>query len=301
MKTMNTNIAGIKMKNPVMNASGTLGLGFGDCFDLSKCGALVTKGVTLLPRSGNSTPRIAEATSVLLNSIGLENSGVKVFLAEELSVWLSFGVPVIVNISGADLQEYVDLAVALEGHGIAGFEINVSCPNREGVIFGTDPELASNVTDAVHQVTDLPLIVKLTPNVTSIKAVAQAVVEAGADAISAVNTFLGMVIDVKTRRPKLGKGFGGVSGPGIRPLAVKKVREIYEAVNDQVPIIGMGGIDSTEAALEFIIAGASAVAVGTANFTNPRTIPEVIEGLERYLEEQGLESLEEIRGRIIPV
>lgn len=292
---LSTQIAGIKLKNPVMNASGTLSLENSELLDFSLLGAVVTKGITLEPRSGNKAPRLAETPIGLINSIGLENPGIKDFLDKYLPVWLSFGVPVIVNISGATPSEYRQLAKALTGTGITAVEVNVSCPNIEGKIIGTDPYQTALITATVKKYTDVPVIVKLTPNTNEIAAIAQSAAEAGADAISAVNTFMAMAIDIKTQQPKIGRGFGGLSGPAIRPQALFKVWQICQAV--KIPVIGMGGITCAQDAIEFFLVGAAAIAVGTANFKNPLIMIEIIQGIEEYLRQRGQQSLQEIIGK----
>lgn len=289
----------MRLTNPVMPASGTFGNGreYSAYFPLDILGAVVVNGVTLEPKVGNPPPRVTETPGGMLNSIGLENSGVEVFLAEDLPFLRQWQVPVIVNISGNTVEEYARLARILgETPGIGALEVNISCPNVKcgGISFGTSPQMAAEVTAAVKEATTLPVIVKLTPNVTSVQQMAAAVEKAGADAISLINTLLGMQIDVETRRPVLGNIKGGLSGPAVRPIAVRMVYEVYEAVS--VPIIGMGGIDSTAAALEMILAGASAVAVGTANFVDPWIMPKIIAGLEKYLQDHGIDNIRVLIG-----
>jgi dihydroorotate dehydrogenase (NAD+) catalytic subunit len=278
------------MKNPVTVASGTFGYGveYQPVFDVSRLGALVTKGLTLKPCAGNPAPRIWETPAGLLNSIGLQNPGVDFFLSDILPVMQSYGVPVIANIAGFTGEEFVDLAERLDGSGVAGLEMNISCPNVKagGMALGTDPCLAASVVAAVVQATSLPVIVKLTPNVTDIVSLARAVVEAGAAALSLINTLLGMAIDVENGRPALGNVTGGLSGPAIRPVAVRAVWQVAQAVD--VPIIGMGGICNGRDALEFILAGASAVAVGSALFHDPLAAVRVIGELEQYCDRKGI-------------
>jgi len=289
---LSVELAGLDLANPVMNASGTLGLESSEVVDFAEFGALVTKGVTLEPRSGNPTPRLCETSCGVINSIGLENSGLGVFLSDELPCWLSFGVPVIVNISGADVEEYVEISKALDKTGIAAIEVNISCPNREGIIIGTDAYRSCILVDNVRQATSLPLIVKLTPNVTDIVGIAKSVISSGADNLSLVNTFLAMDIDIDSAKPKLRRGFGGLSGPSIMPQALFKVWQVCQVVN--VPVIGMGGISCFQDACKFLMAGASAVAVGTANFTNPLIIPRIISDLERWMAKKGFNAICEI-------
>ena len=296
---LEVDIGGIKMKNPVTTASGTFGYGreYQDFVDLNRLGAVVTKGITLQDRQGNPTPRIAETPAGMLNSIGLENPGVEVVLEKHLPDLVKLGVPVIINISGDTVDDYAKLAARLDSiQGVKGIEVNISCPNvkKGGMAFGSDPKSAAEVIREVRKATRLPLIAKLSPNVTSLEDVAQSVVEAGADAVSLINTLLGMVIDINRQRPVLANGMGGLSGPAIRPVAVRAVWQVYKAVN--VPIIGMGGITCAEDALQFIMAGASAVAVGMASFVNPRATIDVLEGIEIFLRENNIKDIKELIG-----
>lgn len=293
MIDLTTQLAGITMKNPVMVASGTFGYGreYADYLDLSFLGAVVVKGTAVKPWEGNPMPRIVETPAGMLNAIGLQNPGVDHFLYEDLPFLRSQQVPVIVNIVGHTTEEYAAVARRLEGvEGVSGLEVNISCPNVKegGMAFGTTPAAAARLVAAVRAASSLPLIVKLSPNVTDIAAIAQAVEGAGADAVSLINTLRGMVIDLKCKRPVLANGVGGLSGPAIRPVAVRMVWEVFEAVD--IPIVGLGGIATAADALEFILAGARAVAVGTANFVNPCTALEVIEGIRQYVAQQGLSS-----------
>ena len=290
MTDLAVSIAGISMSNPVLVASGTFGYGaeYHPVFDVSRLGALVTKGLTLRPCAGNPGRRLCETPAGLLNAIGLQNPGVEVFIGDILPAMRSYGVPVIANIAGATDEEYVALAERLDGSGVAGLELNISCPNVQagGMALGTDPCLAASVVAAVVQATSLPVIVKLTPNVTDIVGLARAVVDAGAAVLSLINTLLGLAIDVETGRPALGNITGGLSGPAIRPVAVRAVWQVAQAVD--VPIIGMGGICTGRDALEFILAGASAVAVGSAFFHDPLAAVKIIEDLERYCDRKGI-------------
>ncbi len=272
----------IHLRNPVLVASGTFGYGeeYKDLVDPGKLGGIITKTVTLKPRKGNPPPRLAETPAGLLNSIGLENPGVEVFLKEKLPHLKRLETRIIVNIAGEKKTEYLYLAEKLgRNEGIDALEVNISCPNVEkgGLIFGTSADFAFSLVKGLKQATDLPLIVKLTPNVTDITEIAQAAEEAGAEVLSLINTVLGMAIDVNTRKPKLGAITGGLSGPAIRPVAVRMVRQTFQKVD--LPLIGMGGIMSAEDALEFILAGASAIAVGTANFLDPTVSLKIVEGL----------------------
>lgn len=297
---LRTELAGIAMKTPVMTASGTFGFGpeYAGLVDLNKIGAVVVKGTTLKPRSGNAGRRIAETPAGMLNCIGLENPGVEEFLDHILPGLGVYDVPVIVNISGNTVEEYAELASRLDVPGVAGVEINISCPNVKegGIAFGTSCASAAGVVAAVRAATAKPVITKLSPNVADITEMARAVEAAGTDAISLINTLLGMAIDTRSWRPVLGNTVGGLSGPAVRPVAVRMVWQAARAV--KVPVIGMGGIQTAQDALEFILAGASAVAVGTANFVNPRVSEEVAEGIRDYLAERGLKSVGDLVGRV---
>ncbi len=301
MPDLSVEIAGIKLKNPVMPASGTFGFGeeYARFFDLNLLGAVVVKSVTLKPVAGNPPPRIAETPSGILNSIGWQNPGLEIFLREKLPFLRRFQVPVIVNLAGYTIKEYVELAARLEESGdIAGVELNISCPNvREGgLAFGSCPRQAAAVTAAVRKSCSLPLIVKLSPNVACIEEMAEAVVEAGAEAISLINTLPGMAVDLNHCRPVLGNIIGGLSGPAIKPVALYQVWRVARAV--PVPIIGMGGICSARDALEFILAGADAVAVGAFNFKNPLIMPEIIRGLEEYLVKEKIARIVDLTGKL---
>ena len=290
---------GLLLANPVMTASGTFGYGteYSHLFDIQRLGAIVCKGTTLEPKEGNPQPRLVETASGLLNSIGLQNIGVKALIKEKAPLWAHWRVPVIVNIAGETIDEYVQLASQLDGvAGISAIEVNISCPNVKagGAAFGTHPGLAAEITTAIKAATSLPLLVKLTPNTSNIVAVAIAVAGAGADAISLINTFKGMAIDIAKRRPLLGNISGGLSGPAIKPLALHMVYEVAGAV--EVPVVGCGGINSTSDAIEFIMAGASAIQVGTASFTNPRAPLDILEGIEEFLTKERIASLTDLIG-----
>ena len=293
-------IAGIKMKTPVMTASGTFGFGleYSDFVDLNKVGAIVVKGTTLAPKVGNSGRRMAETPAGMLNSIGLENPGVEELISKTLPLLAQYQVPVIVNISGNTVEEYGELAARLDKTGAQGLEVNISCPNvkQGGIAFGTCPDSAAQVVREVKNMTKLPVIVKLSPNVTDVVLMAKAVESAGADAISLINTLLGMAIDIKSWKPVLGNIVGGFSGPAVKPVAVRMVWQVAKAV--KVPVIGMGGIMTANDAVEFMLAGASAVAVGTANFVNPYVSVEIAEGIKNYLAEHGLEQVRELVGKV---
>ena len=290
---------GLLLANPVMPASGTFGYGieFSHIFDIQKLGAIVCKGTTLTPREGNPQPRLAETASGLLNSIGFQNVGVRALIKEKAPLWARWRVPVIVNITGNIIDDYAQVAGELDGiAGVSGIEVNVSCPNLKagGIAFGTDPESAAAVTAAVRGATSLPLLVKLTPNTSDIAKIAVAVAEAGADALTVINTLRGMAIDITKRRPFLGNIIGGLSGPAIKPIALVMVYEVAGAV--ELPVIGCGGITSGSDAIEFIMAGASAVQIGTANFTNPRAPLDVLEGIEQFMKKEGINNLNELIG-----
>ncbi|HMO51082.1 MAG TPA: dihydroorotate dehydrogenase [Kiritimatiellia bacterium] len=298
---MSVDIGGIRMKNPVMVASGTFGYGpeYADLVDLNRLGALVVKGICLQPTRGNPTPRTAEVASGLLNAIGLPGPGVDGFVKSYMPFLRGFNVPVIVNIWGKTIDEYVEVARRFDQvEGIAGLEVNVSCPNiKEGsALFGTDLDMFRRTLDGIRGATRLPLIPKLAPNVADITAFARAAEHCGANAISLINSFPGMAVDIKTRRPKLANVTGGLTGPAIRPIAVRLVWQAAKAVT--IPVIGMGGISTLDDALEFFIVGANAVALGTVNFTNPAAAVAVIDGLTAYLKQIGASSPRELVGTL---
>jgi len=300
MIDLSVRIGSLELANPVMTASGTFGYGaeYSEFVDLERLGAVVVKGISLEPMPGNPVPRICETPCGMLNAIGLQNVGLRVFLKEKLPFLRRWKVPVIVNILGHSVEEYTRLAASLEDGGVEALELNVSCPNVKagGIAFGTDPGMLGALVEAVRKATRLPLITKLSPNVTSVADFARTAREAGSDAVSLINTLLGMSIDVEARRPRLANATGGLSGPAVRPVAVRMVWEVFR--NVEIPIIGMGGITSGEDALEFILAGASAVAVGTANFVNPRATLDVLEGIEAYLARHGFASIRELVGAL---
>lgn len=290
---------GLLLANPVMTASGTSGYGTEEShlFDIQKLGAFVCKGTTLEPREGNTQPRIVETAGGVLNSIGWENIGVKALIKEKALIWAGWRVPVIVNIAGETVDDYARMAGQLEGvAGISAFEVNISCPNVKagGAAFGASPDTAAEVTGAVRQATSLPVLVKLTPNTTDIAVVALAVAEAGADALTLINTLKGMAIDITSRRPLLGNITGGLSGPAIKPVALHAVYEVADKVD--IPIIGCGGITTASDALEFIMAGASAIQVGTASFANPGAPLDILEGIEQFMEKEGIEDITRLIG-----
>jgi len=304
-KKMKTNInlaveiGSLKIKNPVLTASGTFGYGeeYADYVDLNKIGAIVVKGLSLKPRLGNPPPRIMETAGGMLNSVGLQNIGVEAFTAEKLPYLRKFDVAVIANIYGETYAEYSKVAGKLSSvKGVHALEVNISCPNvkKGGLSFGADPKAAAEVTRRVKGETNLPVIVKLTPNVTDIAAIAAAVEKAGADAVSLINTLTGMSVDLKTRTPHLKNITGGLSGPAIKPVALRMVWQVVQRVS--IPVIGIGGIMNAEDALEFLILGAKAVQIGTANFINPRATLNIIEGMQNYLIDNKIKDINDIIG-----
>ena len=289
----------LSLVNPVMTASGTFGYGmeYEHLFDIQKLGAIVCKGTALEPWEGNPQPRVAETADGMLNSIGLQGIGVEALIKEKAPVWAGWQVPVIVNIVGKTIENYAEVARKLDKvPGVAGLELNISCPNVKegGAEFGANPETAAKVTAAVKKATTLPVIVKLTPNTGEIVRIAQAVTTAGADALCLINTVKGMAIDIKTRKPLLGNTYGGLSGPAIKPVALYMVYQVFKAVN--IPIVGCGGITNANDALEFLMAGATAVEVGSASFLNPRAPMDVLEGIGKYLQENKIEDIRELIG-----
>jgi len=298
-----SNTQGLVLNNPVMTASGTFGYGieYGDLIDIESLGAIICKGTTLMPREGNPQPRIIETVGGLLNSIGLENIGVDAVIRDKAPVWAKWRVPVIVNVAGQTIDEYIEVVKKLEGViGVNGIELNVSCPNitAGGMQFGADSKIAAKLTKEVKNITGLPIIVKLGPNVTDITDIAVAVEEAGADAISLINTLKGMAIDLKAQRPCLGNISGGLSGPAIKPVALYMVYEVAKAVH--IPVIGCGGIICAMDALEFLACGASAVQVGTANLLNPQATINILEGIKEFMIGNNIKSLREIIGTCLP-
>ncbi len=298
---LSVTFAGIKLKNPVLTASGTFGYGeeFSEFVNLNQLGGVIVKGISLKPIKGNPPPRIWETPSGMLNAIGLENPGVDVFLNEKMPYLRKYDTAVIVNMFGYSLEEYVGVAERLDGaRGISGIEVNISCPNVKagGMAFGTDLRATFELLSAVRKATRLPLIAKLSPNVTDVTAFARTAADAGCDGLSLINTLLGMAIDVRCKKPRLANCTGGLSGPAIRPVAVRMVWQVARAVS--LPIIGMGGIVTGEDAIEFMLAGASAVAVGTANFINPRATLDVLNGIEGFMREQNIGDLREVIGKV---
>jgi dihydroorotate dehydrogenase (NAD+) catalytic subunit len=290
---------GLRLENPVMTSSGTFGYGieYSELFDIQQLGAIICKGTTLKPREGNPQPRLVETAFGVINSIGLQNIGVKAVIKEKAPIWAGWQVPVIVNIAGDTVEEYAELARELDGvKGVSGLEVNISCPNVNagGAAFGAEAECAAEVVKATRKATSLPLMVKLTPNAPDIVTVAKAVEVAGADAISLVNCYKGMAIDIYRRKLVMANGTGGLSGPAIKPLALTLVYQVAGIV--KVPVVGLGGITTGEDAVEYIMAGASAVQVGSATFSNPRAALDVLEGIQSFMEKEGIKSLKEIIG-----
>jgi dihydroorotate dehydrogenase (NAD+) catalytic subunit len=298
---MTVEVAGIKMRNPVMTASGTFGYGaeFADYMNLESLGAMITKGLSLKPKAGNPTPRIVETPGGMLNAIGLQNVGIDAFISQKLPYLAGVATPVIVNLYGNTLEEYGEVASRLDGlAGVAGIEVNISCPNvkQGGIVFGTDPQAAQEVVRLVKRSTSKPVIVKLSPNVTDVVLMAKACADAGADALSLINTLTGMAIDLDRRRPILANVTGGLSGPGIKPVALRMVWQVAKQV--KLPIIGIGGIMNGRDALEFILAGATAVQVGTASFLDPSAAQTIAGEMEQYLVDHGIESIAALIGAL---
>lgn len=298
---MSVKIAGISLRNPVMSASGTFGYGeeFSEYVELEKLGAIVTKGLSLKPKAGNPTPRIVETPGGMLNAIGLQNVGIDAFIEKKLPFLRKVNTPVIVNFFGNTLDEYVEMAARLnEIEEISGLEMNISCPNvkQGGIVFGTDPLCAAEVVAACRKVTSKTLVVKLSPNVTDVTVMAKACADAGADALSLINTLTGMAIDLQRRKPVLANITGGFSGPAIKPVALRMVWQVSRSV--KLPIIGIGGIMNATDALEFILAGATAVQVGTASFINPSAAQEIAEGMELWLAQNGVNDVKSMVGAL---
>lgn len=292
------NMAGIEFKNPIMPASGTFGSGqeYSELIDLNQLGAVVTKGVSRHPWAGNPSPRIMETSSGMINAVGLQNPGIDVFLERDIPFLKKFDTKVIVNVCGNTVEEYLQVVERLSEQDVAMLEINISCPNVEhgGIAFGQDPKMVEYITREIKKIAKQPISMKLTPNVTDITEIAKAAEYGGADVLSLINTITGMRIDVKKRAFSVANKTGGLSGPAIKPIALRMVYQVYKSVG--IPIIGMGGIATIDDALEFIMAGATGVAIGTANFSNPYVMLEIIEGLQNYMKENHIKDLTEIRG-----
>jgi len=301
MNDLAVNIAGVELKNPVITASGTFNSGkeYSHLIGLNKLGAITTKGVSHKPWPGNPPPRTAETYGGMLNAVGLQNPGAKAFIQEDLPFLSQYNTKVIVNLCGKTEEEYINVVRDFEGiTGVDLFELNISCPNIEagGMAMGTDPKMTEHITRQVKKHTNIPVIVKLSPNVTDIATIAKAAEAGGADGISLINTILGMKIDIHRRQPLLGNKLGGLSGPAIKPIALRMVYQVAKAVN--LPIIGMGGISTGEDAIEFIIAGATAVAVGMANFSNPQATMDIVTGINTYMNMYNIQNINDIRGII---
>lgn len=299
MSRLNMELPGLSMKNPIMPASGCFGFGkeYAQLYNISKLGAIAIKATTVETRFGNPTPRVAETSSGMLNAIGLQNPGLESVIANEL-VWLEkYDVPIVANVAGTKTEDYMEVAEKIsKAKNVHALELNISCPNVKegGITFGTNPKVAFELTKKVKEVSKKPVYVKLSPNVTDIVEMAVAVEEAGADGLSMINTLLGMRIDIKKRKPILANGAGGLSGPAIKPVAIRMIHQVSQAV--KIPIIGMGGITTAEDVVEFFLAGASCVAIGTANFVNPFICPEIIDDLPRVLDELGVDHISELIG-----
>ncbi len=298
MIDLKVDIAGMKLKNPIIAASGTFGFGreYADFLDLNRLGGISTKGITLTPRQGNKPPRIAETPSGILNSVGLQNPGVEAFIKDEIPFLRKFDTAIIANVAGSSVEEYCKTVEMLNDRDIDAIELNISCPNvKEGCLaFGTSKEGTGYLTREVRKICKKPLIVKLSPNVTDITEIALAAEDAGADAVSLINTLVGMSIDIDERKPILANVVGGLSGPAVKPIALRMVYEVSKAV--KIPVIGMGGISTWSDAIEFFLAGASAVMIGTANMVNPISTIQVLDGIEKYLESNHYSSISEIVG-----
>ncbi|EAE6034265.1 dihydroorotate dehydrogenase [Listeria monocytogenes] len=298
MNRLAVEIPGLSLKNPIMPASGCFGFGqeYSKYYDLNELGAIMAKAVTPEPRLGNPTPRVAETVSGMLNAIGLQNPGLEHVLAHELPFLEQFETPIIANVAGATEDDYVQVCARIgESKAVKAIELNISCPNVKhgGIAFGTDPEVAHRLTKAVKNVATVPVYVKLSPNVSDIVSIAQAIEAAGADGLTMINTLLGMRIDLKTRKPIIANGTGGLSGPAIKPVAIRMIHQVRAVSN--IPIIGMGGVQTVDDVLEFLIAGADAVAVGTMNFTDPFICPKLISELPKRMDELGISSLQELK------
>lgn len=300
MSKLSIDLPGLSLKNPIMPASGCFGFGreYSQFYDLSKLGAIMIKATTPEPRYGNPTPRVAETDAGMLNAIGLQNPGLKKVISEELSFLNSYDVPIIANIAGSQIEDYVQVAREIsKSPNVKALELNISCPNVKegGITFGTDPEIAKGVTKAVKEVSEVPVYVKLSPNVTDIVEMAKAVEDGGADGLTMINTLVGMRLNLKTGKPIIANKTGGLSGPAIKPVAIRMIYEVSQKVS--IPIIGMGGISNAEDVIEFFYAGASAVAVGTANFVDPFVCPTIIDELPALLDQLGFEHISECTGR----
>lgn len=298
MSSLKTNLGKLSLKNPVTVASGTFGYEFDEYFNLSHLGAIVTKTITKFPKEGNPTPRLYETQAGMLNSIGLQNPGLDSFIENYLPLYKNYKSPLIVSFSGSTIAEFSEILVALDKqNGISGYEVNISCPNveNEGIAFGVDAKVVYDLTHALSKLTNRELIIKLSPNVTDIISIAKAAEEGGADSLALINTMLGMAIDWKTGRSRIARGVAGYSGPAIKPIALQMVYRV--AKNTNIPILAMGGICTWQDAIEFIYAGASAIAIGTQNFVNPLSCMQVLQGLKNYFKKQNC-SIDDIKGKV---
>lgn len=299
MSRLQVNIPGLSMKNPIMPASGCFGFGkeYAEFYDLSELGAIAIKATTAEPRFGNPTPRVAETKAGMLNAIGLQNPGLHAVIQNELPRLANYDVPILANVAGSEMDDYIEVAETISKvENVHALELNISCPNvkKGGIAFGTIPEVAAELTREVKRVSSVPVYVKLSPNIADIVTMAKAVEAAGADGLSMINTLLGSRIDIRTRKPILANQYGGLSGPAIKPVAIRMIHQVSQAV--EIPIIGMGGVQTVEDVIEFLLAGASAVAVGTANFVDPTICPTLIKKLPTMLDELGVDSVEDIIG-----
>lgn len=298
-RKLNVNIGNLELKNPIMPASGAFGPEMEEIMEFNQLGALVPKSITKYPRGGNPTPRVCEVTSGMINSIGIQSKGIEYYLHEVIPEYAKHDVPLISSISGDTVEEFIELSAIIGNHqDVDAIELNISCPNLEhgGKAFGMDPDISYQLIKQVKEVTNVPIIAKLTPNVLSIQEIAIACEEAGADALTVANTFLAMAIDIHTMKPKIGNVMGGISGPAIKPIIVRMIYQVHEVVD--IPIIGCGGVMNADDAIEMIIAGASAVQVGTANFINPNSMAEIIKGIDTYMEVKAISDIEELIGII---
>lgn len=300
MTNLAVELPGLTLENPIMPASGCFGFGreYSEFYDLNRLGAVIMKAATSESRSGNNTPRVAETSSGMLNAIGLQNPGVRKIIETEVPFLAKYKTPIIANVAGSTLEEYIYVASAFNAtDSVNALELNISCPNVKegGIQFGIDPDLAANVTEKVKEVSNLPVYVKLSPNVSNIVSMAKAVEQAGADGLSMINTLTGMQLNLGSRRPLLANKTGGLSGAAIKPIAIRMIYEVRQHVN--IPVIGMGGISNADDVLEFLLAGASAVAVGTANFQNPHVCPEIIDQLPNRLQKYGFDSITSVIGK----
>lgn len=300
MRNLSVNIAGVELKNPVMTASGTFGSGreYAEFIDINRLGAVTVKGVSKVPWIGNPTPRAAETYGGMLNSVGLQNPGAEAFVKSDIPFLRQFDTKIVVNVCGHTVEEYVEAAKVIDNSDIDLIELNISCPNvsQGGITFGTDTQMVQKVVSEVKKELKKPLIVKLSPNVTDITEIARAAEASGADALSLINTLLGMRIDINTRKPVLANKMGGLSGPAIKPVAVRMVYQVKKAV--KIPIIGMGGILTGEDAIEFMMAGANAIAVGTANFINPLATMDILDGIRSFMDKHNIKDINDIVGAV---